>query len=636
MKRHWLATLTFLLATTAAVHLLSAAEQIEQHCLGLLWCTERAGESVSTDGLLWLYTSEERATYSRLAFRPLYSMEEDPTRDLLRRSVLWPLGTYERDGDRVRSHVFPLFWHAQDAGTTFTFTVPFYLKAIDGDSSWHHLFPLFSRHVVGDYYARNFWLGPLLMTTSDTRTDLSRWDFLFPLGHHSEDLSFSQTRFAPLYWAGEDRTNGDSYRYVLPFYGSSESETQRYHFVFPFYGRLDDSSAQVNRFSLLGLPPMKGFTTAPSLSLVEHATTATGTSHRIFPLYRYLVESTDDRTFDVLLLYSHQTTSSASTDRFFPLYRYEHNGDDQTHEFGLLGYREASWFRYQDSPSGNQHRLLGLYSYDRSREDSWQFSLLGYQAGSLYIHRSQADLTQDRLVPFHDYVRTGETSSLSLLGISEVSLYRNESGPSLRRHRLFPLYTFHHHSSLATTRASVLFAYQHEESPAQYIDRLIPLWQYDQRYDQDKARLNALGIGPFSLYEHVTQSSGTSDRFFPFYKYVSNIETDDVELAILWPLAEYRSREDTVTSASLLWWLASYERSDAEHADFHLLGGPTMALVRRVVSPRESVFELNPVIPLYRYRHEADGDSSWDILGGVLGMETTPQETRFELFWMSL
>ena len=124
--------------------------------------------ATSIDGLLWLYSSEERGSYSRLAVRPLYSMEEDPTRNLLRRSILWPLGTYERRGDQAWAHVFPLYWHSEQPGREWTFTVPLYMKSIHGDSSWHHLFPLFSRHVMGEYYARNFVLGPLLITTRDS------------------------------------------------------------------------------------------------------------------------------------------------------------------------------------------------------------------------------------------------------------------------------------------------------------------------------------------------------------------------------------------------------------------------------------------------------------------------------------
>ena len=115
------------------------SSDIQRHCIGLLWCTERFADGTSVDGLLWLYSAEERGSYSRLAVRPFYSMEEDPTRNLLRRSILWPLGTYERRGNQAWAHVFPLYWHSERPGREWTFTVPLYIKLIHGDSSWHHL-----------------------------------------------------------------------------------------------------------------------------------------------------------------------------------------------------------------------------------------------------------------------------------------------------------------------------------------------------------------------------------------------------------------------------------------------------------------------------------------------------------------
>ena len=208
-------------------------EEVHRHCIGLLWCTERSANGTSIDGLLWLYSSEERGSYSRLAVRPLYSMEEDPTRDLLRRSILWPLGTYERRGDQTWAHVFPLYWHADQPGQEWTFTVPLYLKSIHGDNAWHHYFPLFSRHVMGEYYTRNFVLGPLLVTTRDARTDLTQWDLLFPFFHYRQDLNSSNSWLLPLYWSGEDRSTGEAYRYILPLYGSSDDQSQHYHFLFP-------------------------------------------------------------------------------------------------------------------------------------------------------------------------------------------------------------------------------------------------------------------------------------------------------------------------------------------------------------------------------------------------------------------
>jgi hypothetical protein len=979
--------------------------ELERHCIGLLWCTERSVEGTSVDGLLWLYSAEERGSYSRLAVRPLYSMEEDPTHNLLRRSILWPLGTYEHRGDHTWAHVFPLYWHSEQPEGEWTFTVPLYMKSIHGDSSWHHLFPLFSRHVLGEYYARNFVLGPLLIATHDARTDLTQWDLLFPFFHHRQDLNSSNSWLLPLYWSGEDRSTGEAYRYILPLYGSSDDQSQHYHFLFPFYGYADNSSAQVKRIAILGMPPAKGFTTIPSLALFEHVTTANETSHRIFPLYSYVSGKDDSSTFDAFLLYRHQTASSGTIDRFFPLYRYEDNADSQTHEIDLLGYRDASWFRYEDDPNHSTHRLLGLYNYDHNQDGSSQLSAVGYRRLSLYLHRSQDDLTEDRLVPLYDYFRDGGNSSFSLLGLSEIALYRQESSPSLFQHRLFPLYRYRHdlaknetqfdalflyrhlttpvqtadrllpfwdyagattekdwrisllgietmalyrhdgndartldhlfpfygyrseqngetrfsalglppfgplaawslyehdHSStevndrffplyryredrtrqasafdmlgmgsaslihheatptsvtnrvfplyryahdeetgqttinllgvepvslfrsqnsptqnshhafplysyqragvahrlsaiglpsiggmpalslyahettpstlhdrlfpiysyraddttdstsfsalwmfwrttsptisqtslfpiasMATdkttgetkwsfiglepaipiswvrhtwtsegssgfffpiydyrsdesqsvlsiggvsqlaiyrqeetpsyrshrlfpiysyqhdltedvTQTRILLVYGHEQSPSSSKDTFIPLWDYERRNEQNERRFNVLGFGNFSLYEHRTTSDGTTDRFFPLYKYESTRETGTAEFSFLWPLVDYKSRQGIVTSASVLWWLASYEHPDADHFNFHFLGGSKMALVRRITSPRESVFEFNPIIPLYRYRHETERGTSWDLFGGLVGMDRAEEQTRMKLFWLSL
>ena len=104
MKSRWLALITLFLGTYAAIPVIAATDGVERHCIGLLWCTEQSANSTSTDGLLLLYSAEERGSYSRLAVRPLYSMEEDATHNLLRRSILWPMGTYERRDDQIWAH----------------------------------------------------------------------------------------------------------------------------------------------------------------------------------------------------------------------------------------------------------------------------------------------------------------------------------------------------------------------------------------------------------------------------------------------------------------------------------------------------------------------------------------------------
>ena len=149
MKPRWLALIALLLGTSAAVPAIEAADGVERHCFGLLWCNEQSADSTSTDGLLGLYSAEERGSYSRLAVRPLYSMEEDPTRNLLRRSILWPLGTYERRGDQSWAHVFRSTG-IRAAGGNGPLRPAVY-ESIHGTAR-HHLFTLSGRHVMGEYY----------------------------------------------------------------------------------------------------------------------------------------------------------------------------------------------------------------------------------------------------------------------------------------------------------------------------------------------------------------------------------------------------------------------------------------------------------------------------------------------------
>jgi len=79
-----------------------------------------------------------------------------------------------------------------------------------------------------------------------------------------------------------------------------------------------------------------------------------------------------------------------------------------------------------------------------------------------------------------------------------------------------------------------------------------------------------------------------------------------------------------------------HEHPDADHSDFHFVGASKEALGRRMTSPRGSVFEFNPIIPLYRYRHETERGTSWDLFGGLVGMDTAKRQTRIKLFRMSL
>jgi hypothetical protein len=270
-------------------------------------------------------------------------------------------------------------------------------------------------------------------------------------------------------------------------------------------------------------------------------------------------------------------------------------------------------------------------------ETSW--SLIGLEPAipmSWARHTWTPEGSRGLFPPLYDYRHEGNQSVLSIGGVSHLAIYRQETTPTYRSHRLFPLYSFQQDLTQDVTRTNILLAYQHEQSPAGSKDTFIPLWHYERLDQQHERRFNALGVGNFSLYEHLTTLTGTTDSFFPLYNHSSDLETGKAEFSLLWPLAEYKSRHGVVTSASVLWWLASYEHPDADHSNFHFLGGSKMALVRRITSPRESVFEFNPIVPLYQYRNETEKGTSWDLFGGLVGTYTAKQETRIKLFWLSL
>lgn len=615
-------------------------DAINRYCIGLLWCTEQSAQGRSVDGLLWLYSAEERGSYSRMAIRPFYSMEEDPTRDLLRRSFLWPMGTYERRADSTWVHVVPFYWHSERPGHEWTFAAPLYLSSTNGDVSWRHLFPLLSRQRIGDYYARNYILGPVFISTSDTRRDLLEWDLLYPLIHHRADRESSHTRVAPIYWSGEDRASGQSYRYVFPLYGSADSETQHYHFLFPFYGSDVDTVKQTGRLALFGLPPFKGAYGTPALSLFESATSPDGISHRMFPIYRYASGNDDSSTLDALLLYRHQSSPSKSLDRLFPLYRYERDAAAQTHEFDFAGYGSASWFRYDDSPMHVQHHLLGLYDYEHGGDGALFFSLFGHRRSSLYLHRSQEELTEDRLVPLHEYFRHGDAQSFSLLGVSEMALYRQEQSPSLFRHRLFPLYRYHHDVVKNETEFDALLLYRHLSTPAQFTDRLLPIWDYTSSKERDAWSLSLLGMESSALYHHQKTEQMTTDHLLPLYGFQANTDGSSRFSAVgfppfttgpAWAMYE-RITSPTLTSERLF---PIYRRSHDTATDattINVAGWEQVSLFSYHVTPTTSSHHL---IPLYGYHR--DGDSTETSVLGLPALSlyqasNTPLMLRHRLF----
>jgi hypothetical protein len=375
-----------------------------------------------------------------------------------------------------------------------------------------------------------------------------------------------------------------------------------------------------------------------SASLIHHETTPTSVTNRVFPLYRYAHdEETGQTTINLLgvepvSLFRSQSGPTQSAHHAFPLYSYRADDTTDTTSFSAL------WMFWRTtSPTISKTSLFPIASLstdEATGERSW--SMIGLDPAlpiSWIRHSWTQDSARGLFVPLYDYRREQDQTTLSIGGLSYASLYRQEDSSTLHSHRLFPIYSYRHDLAQDAARTSVLLAYEHERTPSRNTDTLIPFWRYERGRNQDETRFNVLGFGTWSFFEHHATSTGTTDRLFPLYKYASTRETGDAEFSFLWPLVDYKSRQGNVTSASLLWWLAAYERPDSDHTNFHLLGVRKMALVRRTTSPQESIFELNPVFPLYRYRSEVGRGSAWDLLGGFVGFDSTDERSRLRLLW---
>ncbi len=581
MKSRWLVILlAFLLGTHPAVRESAAAEEGEHHCFGLLWCTEREGNHVSRDGFLWLYSSEERGPYSRLAIRPFYSEELDPTKDLLRRSILWPLGSYERSGDSVSSRIVPFYWHGEEPGRRYTVIPPLYFAYAKDDRASTFLLPFYIHRAQGSYYHQRFLLGPLLVSTEDTRQDLHRWDVFFPLVGYSSSAEGADTWFVPVYFSGHRVSTGHNYRFLLPLYGRSESPGSRFRFFFPAFGSAQDETAHLRRFSILGFPPLPTSRTLPALALFEHVAASDHTSHRFFPLYRYVAHDIEGTDLDVLLLYQHHASAQATGDRLFPLYNLEEDHMQPARDFSVLGIRQWSLFHLVSDPGHWEHRLLGLYGYN------------------------------------HDV--QNESSALSMFGYGDFSLFRYHSTPSELANRLFPLYRYRHDRAADETQFDALLLYRHLTTPIRTTDRLLPLWDYESARGIHDWHISVLGVDPLVLIHHRSDSQMTANHVFPFYGYRSS-ETAGSRFSLIgFPPSQtvtwawYAQERTPTVMAARLFPMFKYEE-DRANQSWHIsfLGIDPITFFRYRTSP---VHTAHHVLPIYGYQQD-DASRRWTALG---------------------
>ena len=584
----------FMLLSCITPLLVSAQTEEDQSrsCWGFLYCKETKGDTTWTEGFLWLYSTEERGTFSRLTLVPFYSRETDSATDYSRRSVLWPLGISEHKGETSYFQIFPFYWQGQEPTTQYTFLIPLFFDYATGDHRYTHVIPIYGHHQRGGLYHRYYLLGPLAIATYDKETDLKEWDILFPLFHYGADRNGYEARFFPLYWSGETYDDGNWYRHVFPLYwsGGKEADGSWYRhilplhgrsvtpqsdlsYVFPLYGSVTDTPTGETRTALIGLPPFPQ-ANLPTLAFYQHASAPASVSDRFFPLYRYTYAESEHLTeLNVIALFQMRTGPALTAHRLFPLYFYEddrqknqvgwsflgfdqfsltgygHDDSQRWHQVlplyrasedltshtqttHALGLGPLSFFRYSQNPDGSSHRFFPLYSYDHPAADEWHWSALVSAPLALYRHDEKGTAIHDRFFPLYDWDRNGDWREFSMLGVSWFSMFYRESGPTRVSHRLFPIYRYRHDLAADEANMDTLLLHRHHSTPTQGEDRFLLLWDSTWQRQQPIWELDFLGIKPVTLFHHAASQTGTTDRLFPLYGYESSA-ADETRLSLL-------------------------------------------------------------------------------------------------------
>ncbi len=597
------------------------AEEGTSSCFGLLWCRSTEDGAVSTDGLLYLYSSQRKGTFSRLAIRPIYSRESDPEKRYLRRSVLWPFGDYERRGDDVSLHVFPFYWHERSPESRYSIAPPFYFDYAKGDRSYFHLFPFYGHNSVGGYYDRYFILGPVFMATRDTREDSSRYDFLFPLFRQRVAKEAGTTWLLPFYLSGYDAREDSSFRFVLPGYWSNRRPKYSQQALFPLFGKEDHPDSGEHRVSVLGAPPIESLDPLPTLALYEHRSSPVLVTDRFFPFYRYSADrATGKKNLNVLVLYNRAATRDVVNEFLFPLY--SRHASSEENEFALIGWGPASLYRRHADRTGRSVTLIPFFRYDRDAADQRRtITFLGlppiedFPALSFYFHNRDDIQTIDRLFPFYRY---SADRALRTKNLNVLALFNRAATKDGVDEFLFPLYSRHASSeesefdAIGWGPASLFQRHADHDGSS---DLLFPIYQRERGLDGRK--LSVLGVGDFAVYRQTLDRGRFASRLFPFYRYAHDSKTGESDWDALFI---YRHKRTAVSVKDALLPLYHYERNGATHRkSLTLLGLPPIEdfpTLSFYFHERDDTQTLDRFFPIYRYSVDrAARTKSLNVLG---------------------
>lgn len=579
-----------------------------------------------------LYWRREAGDASE-GFTTLYYWKTAPG---VSRRGIFPVWHSSRTGMERADLVLPFYFNRETADSRLRFITPFAITRTTPESSADLVIPLYFRYRSATTQAR--MITPLYFTKRSADSDLS---LLLPLyfDRRTKDQEltlglpcygryrsgpFTFATFFPLYYHSEDTELRSEFTYYFPVYGAyRRGETVSKHYVlFPLYSRIRDEELRLSAWDALW-------------PLIHYETSPASTSVRLLPFYWH--SRTPERAFTAgLPLYWSFSSGEDRFSLFAPVYAVSRKGDWYRRRF-FLGplYMDTT-----DARAGlsKQEALFWLYSRKVQADETRTWFI------PLYYHRSGADAFRTLwLLPPYVHVKDPEKEWLHLWPLfgrtrnrsyTEYAtlwpLFRYGSDPA--QDRSMTQFLLYYRARSGQSSDTLLFPlWYHRASPVETIDSSLFLHWYEREAGRERTRFTLLWLVPgtdIAFIRYRRDAGQLRHGVFPLYSYYADGSSDAKRWTFLWPLFSYSSRGEFEQETGFLWKLISYERDDAETMDFRVL----WRFIRRSTTRTTSNFELNP---FYYFEAEEGKGSYWAILGGLIGVETTPEmKKRYRVFWV--
>ena len=540
---------------------------------------------------------------------PLYSHELGP--DERKRNVLLGLGHAWRAGEREESWLLPLYYHRAEPAKSDTALLPFFWKRTRGDEA--DVYTLLGNRSV-DPASASFNLYPFWWSNENTRDD-SAWKMLVPLFYFGRDGD-ERTLLTPLGGRGWSTSGDEVFVNVLgPLYHHSRSvfrDESRTAFLWPLFERHRHGDERTTNIAgLFSRTTSPGETeTSYAFGLGHAHGNASGSSHRLWPLYSWSDEEELPGPVYALTLYGRRSSGDTVRRRLFPLFSSE-SAPERSEWNALLGLvhhdraggetaRAGSWWAWPLFSRTTGTRYPGLAYRTTLVGSSSAAGSRRFQLGSslLYSHSSEESAEIRRAHARAFFLFTHEEEEFVGAHVPAV-----EAGRAQNRIRhesrgfLFDAFvsessTYHvwREGTLAADEASVLRAYSvpgaKESPPDRAAVRAVLAAHGSAPVDDEPASLRA-AIQEFSAANTVT------------------LEQRHVRIPLLY----------------------GYERSATEKSWYGPLG-----LVQYDEDPERERFSLF----YYGFRSETKGGRTSRDIFPFVTWDSGPDETRWSFLWRFL